>query len=176
MTADPVTLVPFAPEHAPAVAAWARSVVEAVLWCGEYRYPVTGRAVAGWCRGSGVRARLLVAGGRPVGYGELWPDEAEDEVEPARIIVAPRERGRGLGRTLVRALFAEARGTGLRAAFLRVHPANTPALACSPGSGLHPGGRRGRRPLKRAAAGRLCLAVPPAEVRHGTRLRRGRPP
>ncbi|MFF9896321.1 GNAT family N-acetyltransferase [Streptomyces longispororuber] len=138
MTADPVALVPFAPEHAPAVAAWARSVVEAVLWCGERRYPVTARAVAGWSRGSGVRARLLVAGDRPVGYGELWPDEAEDEVELARIIVAPRERGHGLGRTLVRALFAEARGTGLRAAFLRVHPANTPALACYRAAGFTP--------------------------------------
>ncbi|MEU2563246.1 GNAT family N-acetyltransferase [Streptomyces longispororuber] len=67
------------------------------------RYLVTARAVAGWSRGSGVRARLLVAGDRPVGYGELWPDEAEDEVELARIIVAPRERGRGWGARRVQA-------------------------------------------------------------------------
>jgi GNAT superfamily N-acetyltransferase len=31
-----------------------------------------------------------------IAYGELWTDEEEDEVELARLIVAPELRGRGL--------------------------------------------------------------------------------
>ena len=55
---------------------------------------------------------LLVDGadGSPVGYGELWLDAEEDEVELARLIVDPARRRSGQGRALVAALVDGGRG------------------------------------------------------------------
>ena len=65
----------------------------------------------------------------PVGYGELWLDEEEDEVELARLIVDPARRRSGLGRALVTHLVAAAAATGLSGCLLRVVPDNAPAIA-----------------------------------------------
>ncbi|MGI3223421.1 GNAT family N-acetyltransferase [Streptomyces sp. GTA36] len=108
-----------------------------------------------------MTARLLVEDERPVAYGELWFDAEEDEVELARIIVAPDARGRGLGRVLVRG--SARRGPQLRT-LGRVH-AGAPGQR--PGSALLPGSRfRPRRPgadpgLERRTARRLRLATAP---------------
>ena len=74
---------------------------------------------------------LLVEGpeATPVGYGELWLDAEEDEVELARLIVDPSRRRTGLGRQLVARLVGAAEGTGLGACLLRVVPDNAPARA-----------------------------------------------
>ncbi|MEV7561390.1 GNAT family N-acetyltransferase [Streptomyces sp. NPDC089795] len=79
-------------------------------------------------RDEDVRAHVLVEDQEPVGHGELWFDAEEDEIELARIIVAPAVRGRGLGRVPVRRLLAQALGAGLHDVFLRVHPDNGTAL------------------------------------------------
>jgi ribosomal protein S18 acetylase RimI-like enzyme len=73
-----------------------------------------------------VAAYLLVDGGEPVAYGEVWSDDEEGEAELARLIVAPARRGRGLGRALVAALVERA---GYEDVFLRVRPDNAVALA-----------------------------------------------
>lgn len=65
---------------------------------------------------------------RPVGYGELWLDEEEDEVELARLIVDADRRRTGVGRLLVAELVAAARATCLSGCFLRVAPDNVAAL------------------------------------------------
>jgi len=137
-----VELLPFAAgdaaDHAAMVAGWPVSAAEAAMWCGRREFPVAARTVAAWQQDDDVRAHLLVADGRPVGYGELWCDAEEDEVELARIIVAPDARGQGYGRALVRGLLAQALGTGCSEVFLRVHPDNEPALRCYRGAGFVP--------------------------------------
>ena len=44
------------------------------------------------------------------------------------IVVDPEYRGRGFGRTICRALLAEAAGTGIGHAYLQVVQSNTPAM------------------------------------------------
>ncbi|MEU6315063.1 GNAT family N-acetyltransferase [Streptomyces sp. NPDC047014] len=122
--------------HASAVAGWPGSAREVALWCGLPEFPVSPETVTGWHREDDVRPYLLLDGGEPVGYGELWLDAEEDEVELARLIVAPGRRGRGIGRTLVGGLLARALETGHAEVFLRVHPDNEVALRCYLGAGF----------------------------------------
>ncbi|WAU83492.1 GNAT family N-acetyltransferase [Streptomyces sp. Qhu-G9] len=129
-------LRPFGTGHATTVASWPASAAEVVMWCGLRDFPVAGPTVAAWQHEPDVTAHVLVEGEQLVGYGELWFDAEEDEVELARIIVAPGARGRGLGRVLVRGLLAEARHSGLSEVFVRVHPDNAGALRCYRGAGF----------------------------------------
>jgi ribosomal protein S18 acetylase RimI-like enzyme len=119
-----VELVKFDATLAATVAGWPVSAAESVRWCG--RDDVTPDMVRGWADDADVLAFALVDAGAPVGYGELWLDTDEDEVELARLIVAPAHRGRGVGRRLVEALTALARAHG-GLIFLRVHPDNAAA-------------------------------------------------
>ncbi|MFF8512809.1 GNAT family N-acetyltransferase [Streptomyces sp. NPDC015492] len=134
-------LRPFTPEHAREVAGWPLYAEEGALWCGRREFPVAELTVAGWHRQSGVTAFLLVEGGKPLAYGELWC-ENESEVELARLIVAPESRGRGVGRELARRLLAQAVGDGADSVFLRVHPDNDRALKCWLSAGFVPVGSR----------------------------------
>jgi [ribosomal protein S18]-alanine N-acetyltransferase len=131
-------LRPFSPHHETLVASWARSAQEALMWCGEQEFPVPAQWIANWQREDDVQAHLLVADDVTVGYGELWLDADEAEVELARIIIAPSARGQGLGRTLVRGLLSEAAKTGWSDVFVRVHPDNPAALRCYRGVGFVP--------------------------------------
>jgi ribosomal protein S18 acetylase RimI-like enzyme len=133
-----LALLPFTTAHAATVAGWPASAEEVAMWCGRREFPLSARTVDAWQQDADVRALLLVLDGEPVGYGELWCEPDEDEVELARLIVAPDVRGRGLGRALTRALLAQALGTGRAEVFLRVHPANERALRCYRGAGFVP--------------------------------------
>ncbi len=117
------------------VAGWPASAAETRMWCGLDE--VTAETVAGWTAQPDVVAYALEDAGELVGYGELWPDDEEAEVELARIIVAPGRRGRGVGRVLATALAGRAlahHGTVV----LRVHPSNAGALRCYAGAGFSP--------------------------------------
>jgi ribosomal protein S18 acetylase RimI-like enzyme len=122
-------LKPFDPAYAAVVASWGGSAREVSMWCGLREYPVPASAVLGW-QTDEVASHLLFVDGEPLGYGELWFDDEEDEIELARIIVAPDVRGRGIGRELVRRLTDVALATEYSDIFMRVHPDNTPALRC----------------------------------------------
>lgn len=128
-------LIAFEPAHAAVVAAWATSPEETRRWCS--RDEVTPEAVAGWAAEPEVVAYVAVVGSEPVGYGELWLDDDEAEVELARLIVAPAHRGRGAGRRMVTLLVERARDHH-PAVFLRVRPDNAPALRCYTGAGFTP--------------------------------------
>ncbi|WP_030772391.1 MULTISPECIES: GNAT family N-acetyltransferase [unclassified Streptomyces] len=131
-------LLPFADAHAAAVAGWPTSAQEVLMWCGRQEFPVPPRTIDDWQQDDDVQAHVLVQDEKVVGYGELWFDAEEDEVELARIIVAPHARGQGLGRALVRGLLAQAVGAGHHDVFMRVHPDNGRALRCYLGAGFVP--------------------------------------
>ena len=124
-------LVPPEDGDAAIVAGWSRSAEEARRWCSVAEHPFPAGRVREWWADPEVRPWLLVeeADAQLVGYGELWLDEEEDEVELARLIVDPARRRSGLGRTLVAQLVAAATATGLSACLLRVAPDNAPAIA-----------------------------------------------
>jgi len=89
-----------------------------------------------WHADPDVHPFVLCQGDSLLGYGEVWIDPAEREVELARIIVAPPHRGRGVGRELVHLLLKRAASSGFRDAFVRVFPDNTAAIACYLGAGF----------------------------------------
>ncbi|MGW6900713.1 GNAT family N-acetyltransferase [Streptomyces sp. NBC_01718] len=131
-------ILPFVTAHAATVADWPTASAEVVMWCGQQEFPVSARTISAWQRDDDVQAHVLVQGEKLVGYGELWFDAEEDEVELARIIVAPEARGKGLGRVLVRGLLAQAHESGRADVFMRVHPDNERALRCYPAAGFVP--------------------------------------
>lgn len=122
-------LRPFTADLAATVSSWPRSAAEITMWCGHSGGAVSVETVNGWAAQDGVRPYGLHDGRRLVAYGELWVDDEEAEVELARLIVDPRLRGRGIGRTLVARLVGLARAEH-DDVFVRVHPDNEAALRC----------------------------------------------
>ena len=119
-----VELVAFGAEHAATVAGWPRDADESARWCG--RRDVTPETVTAWSGPADVLAYVAVDSGRPVGYGEIWM--SDDEIELARLIVAPGRRRTGVGRRLVGALIDIARTSGVEVICLRVHADNAAAI------------------------------------------------
>lgn len=94
-------------------------------------HPIPSAEVLGWWEVPDVEPWVMTEpDDQLVAYGELWFDEEEDEVELARLIVAPELRGRGVGKQLVRRLTEKAAATGLTTTMLRVEPDNAPAIHC----------------------------------------------
>ncbi len=121
------------------VARWATSIEEVRRWAGSAGgWPVDASAFRRWHADPDVKPYVMWDGKMPVGYGEVWTDEAEQEVELARIIVRPAGRGRGVGRRLVRLLLERVSLSGLPDAFVRVVPENGAALACYRRAGFSP--------------------------------------
>ena len=133
------SLEPFRAAHAREVAGWAATVEEARRWGGQaVVWPVAASVFSAWHADPGVRPFVLIRSGELLGYGEVWIDEEEREVELGRIIVRPERRGQGLGRLLVTLLLGQAAQTGYQAAFVRVAPGNAAALACYRRAGFTP--------------------------------------
>ena len=117
-------------QHAETVAGWSCSAAEAGRWVSNAVHPFPASAVTGWWQRPDVQPWLLVdPQDVPVGYGEIWDDADEDEVELARLIIDPHRRRQGVGRLLVDQLLTRARRSGRADCFLRVAPDNTAALA-----------------------------------------------
>ena len=132
-------LEPFDPAHAELVAGWAVGDEVVRAWCAVEGDRVPAEVVAGWSQADDVEAYLLRdEEGEAVAYGELWLDDEEGEVELARLLVAPERRGRGVGRSLARALTRRARQLhpGLPTVILRVRPENRQAIRAYTAAGF----------------------------------------
>jgi ribosomal protein S18 acetylase RimI-like enzyme len=124
-----VELRGFSDEYAVLVAGWAVDAKEVALLSGRVEYPFPEELKTTWRKvESDIDSYLLFDGDRPVGYGEVWLDDEEDEVELARVIVDPKVRGRRIGLELVRALLGPALAAGYSEVFLRVRPENAVAI------------------------------------------------
>ena len=121
-------LRPFDAACAPLVSSWIRTPEEADAWA-SIAVAVTPELFAHWHSEADVHPFLLYEDEVPVGYGELWTDDGAREVELARLVVAPNERGRGLGVALATMLRAEAQRTYPYEVWLRVVPENAVAIA-----------------------------------------------
>jgi GNAT superfamily N-acetyltransferase len=133
-----VRLHPFPADSAGVVSSWATTAEEALMWCSHPVAPVPADQINAWAQEDGVQAFGLYRDGRLVGSGELWVDDGEAEVELARLIVDPAERGQGLGRRMVTGLAGLARARYPRV-FVRVrttspHSAVTLRRALTPSS------------------------------------------
>ena len=119
----------FTDEHGRLVAGWAGTAQEVALLCGRLEYPFPEELTGSWRKvDPDIQSYLFFDGETPVGYGEVWLDDEEDEAELARIIVDPQLRGRGIGAALVRALLGPAGAAGHPDIFLRVRPENAVAI------------------------------------------------
>jgi len=119
----------FGSGDAAVVAGWATSAQEVGLLSGRDEFPFPAELVGSWRKvADDIEPYLYFDGETPIGYAELWLDDEEDEVELARIIVAPELRGKGIGTEFVRALLGPALASGYADIFLRVRPDNTPAI------------------------------------------------
>jgi len=121
------------------VARWPSSLDEVRRWAGsDPGWPVDVSVFGRWHADPDVRPYIICDGEELIGYGEVWIDEPEQEVELARIIVSQDQRGRGVGRRLVRLLLDRAALAGLPDAFVRVAPENGAAIGCYRGAGFSP--------------------------------------
>jgi ribosomal protein S18 acetylase RimI-like enzyme len=124
-----VELKAFEDSQTALVASWASTAQEVALLSGRNEFPFPAELVGSWRKvADDITAYLYFDGETPIGYGELWLDDEEDEVELARIIVAPELRGKGIGTEFVRALLQPALAAGSADVFLRVRPDNEPAI------------------------------------------------
>ena len=127
----------FPPELASVVSSWARTETDVLMWCGAKVAPVPADQIRAWAEEDWAEPFGLYRDEQLVGYGELWADDEEAEVELARLIVDPGERGQGLGRYLATELASLARARHPRI-MLRVHPGNQSALRCYASAGFEP--------------------------------------
>ena len=71
-------------------------------------HPIRSRRSLTWWSTADVEPWVMLdAEGSLIGYGEIWVDAEEDEVELARLIVPEALRGRGLGKLLVQSAAAD---------------------------------------------------------------------
>jgi [ribosomal protein S18]-alanine N-acetyltransferase len=134
-----MVLETFDPTRAELVASWAVGDEVVRSWCARDDGTVPADVVAAWSQADDVEAYLFWDdSGQPVAYGELWLDDEEGEVELARLLVAPEQRGRGVGRALTRALSDRAHRTHpeLPAVILRVRPENQQGIRAYAAAGF----------------------------------------
>jgi ribosomal protein S18 acetylase RimI-like enzyme len=159
-----LTLAPFAEEHAETVLGWIGSAEEFEAWASRRDFPPCADLLREWHRDPHVHPYVLLAGDRLCGYGEVWEDPGENEAELARIVVTPSERGRGLGRCLVRLLSAQAKAMGFSDIWMRVVPWNVPALRSYYGAGFERATANEEERFNRGPAARVRLAARPRTV------------
>lgn len=121
----------FRESFASEIVRWPRSAKEAHAWCSHAGASLPGVEVfKSWHADPDVHPYVLLYEGRPVAYGEIWADPVEQEIELARLIVAPAKRGQGLGQHFVGELLSRSIPFGFSRAYVRVAPDNLTAIGC----------------------------------------------
>jgi ribosomal protein S18 acetylase RimI-like enzyme len=124
-------LISFQPVHAAEVLRWITSLEEARQWGGPgIPWPLEVSLFSAWHADPEIQSYVLCEEDTLIGYGEVWVDSEEKEVELARLLVKPDRRGQGVGKELLNQLLEQAAPSGYPTAFLRVFPNNHIALAC----------------------------------------------
>jgi ribosomal protein S18 acetylase RimI-like enzyme len=132
-----VELSDFSDDCAREIAGWPIDADEARLWAGDCAaVPFEPDQFRRWHADPDVHPFVGLCQGGLVAYGELWIDRIEREIELARIIVDPAQRGQGVGRSFVNALAKRAAGFKLRQLTLRVFSDNLRAIACYRAAGF----------------------------------------
>jgi ribosomal protein S18 acetylase RimI-like enzyme len=119
-------LAPFEMRFAPSVRQWAAESSPFAPWTS----PPSDASFQAAMVDPNVTPFVLIELEQPLAYGEIWSESAPDEIELARIIVAPHARRRGLASALLRGLIAIARKTFDAPIWVRVMPDNDAAIAC----------------------------------------------
>lgn len=120
------------------VLSWANAP-ETVFWLTGQDAPITGDDLDAWHRAGTVMAWMMLRQGHPVGYGELHLHGDQRYLQLVRLLVEPAHRQQGVGRSLVRALVAQARALQPDwRIYARIAPGNRPALLMYPFAGLVP--------------------------------------
>jgi [ribosomal protein S18]-alanine N-acetyltransferase len=110
------------------VSSWVDSARACELWAGSrVRFPIELAALAASIDFAHQGGLVLVGDGDVVAFGQIVPKAAR-RAHLARLIVAPDQRGRGIGESLVRALLDRAAASGRAVASLNVDPSNTIAI------------------------------------------------
>jgi RimJ/RimL family protein N-acetyltransferase len=125
---DPI-LRPARPSDFAALAGWIPDAEACRRWAGpRVSFPFAAVSLEDLLAvATGASFALADGTGALVGFGQYWVREP-GAVHLGRIIVAPGQRGRGLGRTLCRRLMAEAlAATGAASVTLRVYRGNIAA-------------------------------------------------
>jgi len=126
-----IEVMPFGDDHAPEVAKWPLSAQEATEWAGPSTpFPVPPDRFRSWHDDPDIHAFVGRRAGNMVAYGELWVEDAEDEIELARIIVDPSLRNVGIGQAFVAVLVTNALSFGSQNLLVRVVPTNLIAIHC----------------------------------------------
>lgn len=123
-----LALRPFAAADDEELLAWFGSPHELRLFAGDsLRWPVGADQLERIRADRTVSAWTATLGDEVAGHVELtWLAEA-GWARLARVALAPRRRGQGLGPTLVAAAVAQARAAGMKGVDLRVYADNAPA-------------------------------------------------
>lgn len=131
-------LMPFQSAYAAEIIGWATSAEDARHWAG-LALPVDVDVFERWHADPDVQPYVLFKEGVLVAYGEVWADSEEQEIELARLLIKPEQRGQGIGQRLVALLLEQGKAaTGYPNAFVRVYPENHAALACYRRAGFSP--------------------------------------
>ena len=79
---------------------------------------------AGWLKADDQWCYILESEGKAIGYGEIWVDDEERDIEFAHLVISPTHRLQGFGRKLVTLLEGEAQRIHYPWIYIRVTPEN----------------------------------------------------
>jgi RimJ/RimL family protein N-acetyltransferase len=133
---ETIILEAFAPRHFEALAGWFRSDAELIQWAGPtLEFPLDhAQCAAMFAETQGASPERLIwtaraEDGRIVGHVQLALDRRNGVGRPARVGIAPAERGRGFGHAMMAAVVAHAFAMdGIERLELNVYTFNSAAI------------------------------------------------
>jgi len=123
-------IVPFTKQYGATVRSWIDSEDTLYDVCRGKDFPPQQDIVDTWQRKE-VSSYLLVKGGKPVAYAELWNRPNELAVEIAHLIVDPALRGNGFGTRMINLLYEQASAKAdVAKVIINMYNENPAALGC----------------------------------------------